>query len=135
MDTGTIITIVVAAVIVVTVFAVLVSLRIRVARAAKRSRQESASRQKEQQSIVWAGALIVDSRGGAAGESADKARLTLTLEVTPPEGTPYRASAIWLVDMSAMHLAAPGSHVPVKLVSADPQKIYPAVPWASYVGL
>jgi len=68
-------------------------------------------------------------QGDEASGNAAKARLTLTLDVSPPRGEPYQATAVWLVDRSALHLMAPGSHVPVKLAGA---KILPAVHWASY---
>jgi len=73
-------------------------------------------------------------QGDEASGNAAKARLTLTLDVSPPRGEPYQATAVWLVDRSALHLVSPGSHVPVKLVPSDPQKILPAVPWASFAG-
>jgi hypothetical protein len=130
MDFSTIIILVVAAVIVVGVFVVLITLRVRVAKAAKRSRVQ----RQADKTALWASAVVTDMRGDEAGESAAKARFTLTLEVSPPQGAPYQAVAVWLVDRTALHLASPGSHVPVKLVAADPQKILPAVPWASYVG-
>ena len=129
---GTTIVIVIAAMIVVSVFAILISLRMSVAKAAKRSRAERSTQQQAGSTALWAGALIVDSRGGAA-ETAVKARMTLTLEVTPSAGAPYRTSVVWLVDLSALHLTAAGSQVPVRLDAVDPQKVYPAVPWASYV--
>ena len=131
---GTTIVIVIAAVIVISVFAILISLRMSVAKAAKHSRAERRTQQQAESTSLWAGALIVDSYGGPAGETAEKARMTLTLEVTSSDGGPYRTTVVWLVDLSALHLTAAGSHVPVKLDAADPQKVYPAVPWASYIG-
>lgn len=130
---GSTIVIVVATVIVVSVFAMLISLRMSVAKSVKRSIAERRTQRQAGSAALWAGALIVDSRGGPTGETSAKARMTLTLEVTPPKGAPYRASVVWLVDLSALHLTAAGSHVPVRLDAADPQKVYPAVPWASYV--
>jgi hypothetical protein len=130
---GTTIIIVIAAVTVVGVFAMLIKLRMSISDEAKRNHKENRSQKQAQDSALWAGALIVDARGGITGESASKARLTLTLEVTPPQGKPYRATAVWMVDITALHLASAGSPVPVRLNTSDPQKVYPAVPWATYV--
>ncbi|NLT96707.1 MAG: hypothetical protein GXW96_00880 [Christensenellaceae bacterium] len=125
MDFSTVIILVAAAVIVVGVFTVLISLRIRVAKAARRIRTQ----RQAAKTALWASAVVADMQGDEASGNAAKARLTLTLDVSPPRGEPYQATAVWLVDRSALHLMAPGSHVPVKLAGA---KILPAVHWASY---
>jgi type II secretory pathway pseudopilin PulG len=130
MDFGSVIILVVAAVIVVGVFAVLISLRIRVAKAARRIRAQ----RQAAKTALWASAVVAESQGETTVGNAARARLTLTLDVLPPQGEPYQATAVWLVDRSALHLTSPGSHVPVKLVPSEPQKILPAVRWASYAG-
>lgn len=130
MDLSTIIILVLAAVIVVGVFAVLISLRIRVAKAARCIRAQGQAAKP----VLWASALVADMQDETAGGNAAKARLRLTLDVSPPQGKPYQATVVWLVDRSALHLVSPGSHVPVKLAPSDPQKILPAVPWASCAG-
>lgn len=130
MDFSTVIILVAAAVIVVGVFTVLISLRIRVAKAARRIRTQ----RQAAKTALWASAVVADMQDGTAGGNAARARLRLTLDVSPPQGEPYQAVTMWLVDRSALHLVSPGSHVPVKLVPSDPQKILPAVPWASFAG-
>jgi len=130
MDFSTVIILVVTAVIVVGVFAVLISLRIRVAKAARRIRAQ----RQAAKTTLWASAVVADMQSDEAGGSAARARVTLTLDVSPPQGAPYQATAVWLVDRSALHLVTPGSHVPVKLAGANMQKILPAVLWASYAG-
>lgn len=130
MDFGTVIILVVTAVIVIGVFAVLISLRIRVAKAARRIRAQ----RQAAKNALWASAVVADMQGETVAGNAARVRVTLTLDVSPPQGEPYQAMTIWLVDRSALHLTSPGSHVPVKLVPSDPQKILPAVPWASYAG-
>jgi len=129
MDFSTVIILAAAAVIAAGVFAVLISLRIRVAKAARRIRAQ----RQAAKTALWASAVVADMQGEASG-SAARARVTLTLNVSPPQGEPYQATAVWLVDRSALHLVSPGSHVPVKLSGSNMQKILPAVLWASCAG-
>ncbi len=130
---GTTIVIVIAVVIVIGVFATLITMRLDLARAAKRSRQERRARTESTSEArpVWTDALVLDSRvTGSAG--AKQTVVALTLKVSPPGGAPYQASVTWLVDADALHLASPGGRIPVRLDAADPKKISPAVVWAAY---
>ena len=141
MELSTIIIFVVAAVIVVSVFAVLISLRVRVARAAKRSRAErqaerfaapSAERNAAPvgSDVVWASAVVMDSQPDPADFGAEQVRAALTLSVTPPGAAAYQASVVWLVNADVLHLVTPGSHIAVSLSGYDEKSICPAVPWA-----
>jgi hypothetical protein len=142
MDLSTIIIFVVAAVIVVGVFTVLISLRIRVAKAAKRSRAERKAEHQEHpseiryaapvdSSVVWASAEVMDSRPDPADFGANQVRTALTINVTPPDSAACQVSVVWLVNTDALHLVTPGSHITVSLSGYDEKSICPAVPWAS----
>ena len=126
---GTTIVIVITAVIVAAVFAMLITLRLNVAESARQRRKEPQEQENDAQADIWADALVIESTDVYEN---DKARVTLTLEVIPLQSAPYRASTVWLVDAGALHLAAPGRHVTVKL-DADKQTVSPAVKWASSV--
>lgn len=89
-----------------------------------------------QQTAVWAGATIVSARSGVTGGEAGVsqwARYELSLQVTPPGGTPYLARTNWLVDVSQISLLQPGKQVSVRIDQQDPQIIYPASDGAKYI--
>jgi len=123
---GTTIVIIISVVIVVSVFAMLITLRMNVAQAAKRDRIE----RKNQQASRWASAVVKNIQIDGAENSQNGVRAMLTLEITPPEGAGYQTSTVWLVDADALHLLTPGSYVPVKLEAAGLKNVSPAVPWA-----
>ena len=75
---GTTIVFIVAAVIVVSVFAMLISLRMSVAKAAKRSRDKKHS--PPQAELIWADAVVVSSQSDSAGYT-QRVRVSLTLDV------------------------------------------------------
>lgn len=124
---GTTIVFIVAAVIVVSVFAMLISLRVSVAKAAKRSRDKKHSPQ--QADLIWADAVVVSSKSDSAGYT-QRVRVSLTLDVYPPDAATLRVNTAWLVNTDALHLIQTGCHVPVKLNSGK-QTVVPAAAWAS----
>jgi hypothetical protein len=140
MNLGTVIIFAAAAVIVVSVFAMLISLRVRAARAARRSRAErQTAPQTEPErsapsangSVVWASAVVSDSQPDPSDFGAERVRTALTLRVMPPDGAAFQALAVWLVDADALHLVTPDSHIAVSLNGDDEKSVCPAVPWAS----
>lgn len=88
---------------------------------------------KRQERAVWGKALVIDSRGGMTGDAGSQAFIDLTLEVTPHEGTTYRASTRWLVDITALGFVQQGQEISVKIDVEDPKIIYPNSSWAKYV--
>jgi len=81
---------------------------------------------------AWAKAMIVNSRGGILGET--KARVDLSLEVTPEDGATYRALTVWLIDVIALSNFQPGQELQVKIDADDPSIIYPNSTSATYIG-
>jgi hypothetical protein len=88
---------------------------------------------KRKESALWAVARVVEARAGTVGETGEKARLSLTLEVTPPGKDAYRAHTYWLVDLAAMASFSAGSEIQVKIDVMDPKIIYPGSEQASYI--
>ncbi len=79
-------------------------------------------------------ALVLHSRGGITPVPSSRTPMTLTLEVTPPDGKPYRATTQWSVDVSALFYVAQGQEIAVKIDSDDSSIIYPNATWATYIG-
>ena len=98
----------------------------------KKKRESVEDLYERHQRAVWGKALVVDSRGGLTGETASKAFVTLTMEVTV-EGNTYRAYATWLVEITALGFIGQGSELSVKVDIDDPKIIYPNANWATYV--
>lgn len=90
-----------------------------------------------QASAVWAGATIVNVRGGIIGGGeggvSSWARYELSLEVTPPGGAPYLTRTFWLVEVAQMSMLQQGAQVSVKIDQQDPKIIYPNASWAKYI--
>lgn len=124
---GTTIVFIVAAVIVVSVFAMLISLRMSVAKAAKRNGDKKHSPQ--QAYLIWADAVVVSSQSDSSSH-ASRVRVSLTLDVYPPDAATLRVNTAWFVNTDALHLIQTGCHVPVKLNSSK-QTVVPAAAWAS----
>jgi hypothetical protein len=53
----------------------------------------------------------------------------LTLEVTPPNGTPYMIDTDWFLGAAAIPKVEVGRIVAVKIDAKDPKKIYSAERW------
>jgi hypothetical protein len=60
------------------------------------------------------------------------AELRLVLWVQPPQGRPYEATVAWLVEDDKLSLVHVGAVLPVQINPLQPQRIYPAQPWAHY---
>jgi hypothetical protein len=90
-----------------------------------------------QASAVWASAILINARdgiaGGGEGGVSNRARYELSLEVTPPGGTPYQARTTWLVEVAQMSLLQPGQQLSVKIDQQDAKIIYPNASWAKFV--
>jgi heme/copper-type cytochrome/quinol oxidase subunit 2 len=95
--------------------------------------QDNESFRKRAESAVWAKALIVNSRASVAPNPSAVIPMSLTMEVTPPDGKPYRAQAQWSVDLSALGYVAQGQEVAVKIDREDAGIIYPNASWAKYI--
>ncbi len=124
---GSTIVIVVAVIIVAAVFAMLILLRLNVAETARQRRKSPQEQENSTQANKWADALVIESNGAF---DDDKACVSLSLEIIPLQGMPYRASAVWLVDKRAQRLVSPGRLVSVRVDAENPNVIYPAVAWA-----
>jgi len=88
---------------------------------------------KRQEHAVWGGATVINVSAGIVGEGSTKARVNLTFEVTQQGGLPYRTSATWLVDISALGFIQQGQQISVKIDAENPKIIYPNSPGAIYV--
>lgn len=96
-----------------------------------RNHEDSLERQKNG---VWANALVVHSKGSNPPIHSIKMPMTLTLEVTPPSGKPYRATTQWSVDISALCYVAQGQEVAVIIDRDNAKIIYPHASWATFIG-
>lgn len=113
------------------VFAILRQQRVEMERA--RARQADLLRRAER--AVPAMATILSTRTAVlGGQTAAMASATLRLQVVPPGGAPYTASAVWLVERSLVGSLQAGKEVPVKIDAEDAQIVYPNVRGARYVG-
>jgi hypothetical protein len=61
------------------------------------------------------------------------AEVRLTLWVQPPNGRPYEAWVIWMVEEPALERVLPGKYVAVRLNPAQRDRIYPAFPGAEFL--
>jgi hypothetical protein len=95
--------------------------------------QKSQEYIERQKSAVWGKATVINSRGGISGDTGSGALIDLTLEVTPQEGSTYRAHSTWLVDITALGFVQQGQEISIKIDAKDPKIIYPNAPWAKYI--
>lgn len=113
------------------VFAILRQQRVEMERA--RARQAELLRRVER--AIPAKATILSARTVAlGGQTAAMASATLRLQVAPPGGATYLASAIWLVALPLLSSLQEGNEVPVKIDAEDAQIVYPNLGGARYVG-
>jgi hypothetical protein len=116
--------------------AVVVFILVFLSREKRKAEQFSQRNQKyldRQDSATWGKAIITNANGGVSGDGATQVRIKLTLDVFPPDGTPYRASTTWLVDITALGSIQQGEEIQIKIDAADNKMIYPAFPWAKYI--
>jgi len=79
----------------------------------------------------WASAVVIASNSMAARvSSSDKVRVTLELNVVPPEGEPYPVKTTWGVDPDYLKMLRPGETVLVKIDPFDGMRVYPNESWA-----
>lgn len=126
-------TIIILAAIVIIVIAIISIVVIQNRRKTARYIQRNREYQQRQQSAAGATALVIHSNGGMAGDHAPSARITLTLEVTPPGKKTYRATTNWQVEITALSFIREGETIPVKIDTVDPKIIYPNATWAKYL--
>jgi hypothetical protein len=81
---------------------------------------------------VWAGATVISAttQAGTQDPARGLARVRLLLLVTPPGGKTYQATTTWLVEQAALPHVQSGQGISVRIDAADPQRVYPAAPWA-----
>lgn len=58
--------------------------------------------------------------------------LRLTLWVQAPNSRPYEATTIWFIEHENLHRISRGTLLSVRVNPRQPQRIYPAEPWAAY---
>ncbi len=109
------------------VFAVVRQQRVEMERA--RARRAELLRRAEQ--AIPATATLLAIRTATPGATAS---VTLRLQVAPPDGAPYPASAVWLVERPLLDSLQPGKEISVKIDREDAQIVYPNVEGARYVG-
>ncbi|MEZ0397289.1 MAG: hypothetical protein ABWK53_12780 [Anaerolineales bacterium] len=112
------------------VFAILRQQRVELERA--RARRAELLRRAEQ--AAPARARIVRAQPAAGQGMAATLSVTLQLEVTPPGGAPYPASAVWLVEKPLLGGLQPGNEISVRIDRQDAQIVYPDMGGARYVG-
>ncbi len=127
METGTIILILSFGIPLLIVAGIIIWLKRDFSRLSKFA-QETRKRQAEAKP---AKAKIISASQGLQGGDIKK-MIFFTFEINDGFTAPYTASAGWFVDTLRLSRVQEGMEIDVKVDSADPMKIYPAVGWAVY---
>ena len=75
-------------------------------------------------------AIITDVGHSYTSRIYNNVRVKLTLQITPPQGNPYTATANWWVEPAAIPKIQTGNKVQVKIDAQDKSRIYPNESWA-----
>ncbi|NSW54089.1 MAG: hypothetical protein HPY85_16420 [Anaerolineae bacterium] len=74
---------------------------------------------------LWAGAEVISVTRLGEYDSTGKAGLHLRMQVSGAGPQPYRAAAVWLVDLPQLAQLQPGARLPVRVDPDDPQRVFP----------
>lgn len=68
-------------------------------------------------------------------ESYDTVDVTVTFEVNPPDGAPYKVKTTWSIDPASVAKIQEGETVAIRIDPDDRRKIYSAETWAQSLEL
>jgi hypothetical protein len=124
----------------VAVLAVLLMAAALAFRAIRRKRRGTVLQSQKRQSFArrretasHGSAVVIRADGGIPADGAAQARVSLTLEVTPPGGRAYRARTEWMVGLRALGYLQKNAEIAVRIDAEDAGIIYPEGEWAKYV--
>lgn len=118
---------IVAVIIAVVVLVIVLALR-GMARSAQKVRDDFAR-------AIPATAKVVHLGESVNAEDYDTVDVTVTFEINPPTGAPYKVKTTWSVDPASVSKIQEGSMVAIRIDPADRRKIYSAETWAQSLEL